>query len=318
MNEKDFTGLLGGLKSLSPSQWQRLHAYLQRHEASVVDLLLDANPPHCCPHCQCPGLRPWGSSHGLPRYRCNTCGHTSNPLTGTPLAHLRHRDLWFRYAQTLIEGVSIRRAAFLCGISKNTAFLWRHRFLQMTSGHRAHHEHGIVEADETFFLESFKGQRQIPRPARRRGGVGRTRGTGADHIPVLVTRDRSGATADFILHKLDAIHVRAALKPLLDLDAVLCTDGAAVYTAFALAEGITHQPIASRGPRVRGAFHIQNVNAYDSRLKTWMRRFNGVATKYLANYLGWRRMLERYHVEITPNLCFLEAIGRTPQQLTYT
>ena len=48
------------------------------------------------------------------------------------------------------------------------------------------------------------------------------------------------------------------------------------------------------GVRVRdGAFHIQNVNAYHGRLKGWMGRFNGVATRYLPNYLGWRRTLER-------------------------
>jgi hypothetical protein len=35
-----------------------------------------------------------------------------------------------------------------------------------------------------------------------------------------------------------------------------------------------------------------NVNAYHSRLKQWLRRFNGVATKNLPHYLGWRRALE--------------------------
>jgi hypothetical protein len=38
-----------------------------------------------------------------------------------------------------------------------------------------------------------------------------------------------------------------------------------------------------------GVYHIQNVNVCDSRLKQWMGRFHGVATKYLENYLGWRR-----------------------------
>jgi len=38
---------------------------------------------------------------------------------------------------------------------------------------------------------------------------------------------------------------------------------------------------------------VQNVNAYVSRLRSWMRRFKGVATKYLASYLGWFRMLDR-------------------------
>ena len=50
----------------------------------------------------------------------------------------------------------------------------------------------------------------------------------------------------------------------------------------------------SAGIRViAGVDHVQNVNAYDRRLKGRMRRFHGVATQYLENYLGWRRWLER-------------------------
>ena len=94
--------------------------------------------------------------------------------------------------------------------------------------------------------------------------------------------------------------------------------GASVYKAFAKAQRIAHQPIAAHGPRARGPFHIQNVNAYDSRLKNWMIRFHGVATKYLANYLGWRRMLERYRNNIRPEDCIFEAVGWYSQQLTQT
>ena len=78
-------------------------------------------------------------------------------------------------------------------------------------------------------------------------------------------------------------------------DAVLCSDGAKAYAAFAAEHGLHHEPVnLAAGVRVRdGAFHIQNVNAYHGRLKGWMGRFNGVATRYLPNYLGWRRTLER-------------------------
>ena len=310
MKQQAFSDWLRQLDSLSPSQWQQLHSYLERTQSTATDRLLEAHPPRHCPHCQSPTLRPWGSSHGLPRYRCQHCGRTSNPLTGTPLAHLRKRHRWLEFSQALIDGKALRRAAAQCRIDKNTALLWRHRFLQAPAAHRALHEQGIVEADETFFLKSLKGQRHLPRPPRRRGGVGRTRGTGQDHVPVLVVKDRSGATADFILEKLDATHVSKVLKPLIDPEAVLCTDGAAVYATFARTEGITHQPLPTRGPRVRGTFHIQHVNAYDSRLKNWMRRFQGVATKYLSLYLGWRRLLERYSNAITPDLCLLEEIRR--------
>ncbi|MBV9249519.1 MAG: IS1595 family transposase, partial [Acetobacteraceae bacterium] len=36
--------------------------------------------------------------------------------------------------------------------------------------------------------------------------------------------------------------------------------------------------------------HINNVNANHSRLKQWLRRFHGVATKNLSHYFGWRRV----------------------------
>ena len=40
--------------------------------------------------------------------------------------------------------------------------------------------------------------------------------------------------------------------------------------------------------------HINNVNAYHSRLKQWLVPFKGVATNNLPNYLGWRRALEAW------------------------
>jgi transposase len=77
------------------------------------------------------------------------------------MARLRKRHLWQGYAQALTQSLSVRKAAIQCGVSKNTAFLWRHRFLSQIADHQAQHVSGIVEADETFFLESFKGQRNL-------------------------------------------------------------------------------------------------------------------------------------------------------------
>jgi hypothetical protein len=50
-----------------------------------------------------------------------------------------------------------------------------------------------------------------------------------------------------------------------------------------------------------------------------MKRFHGVATKYLENYLGWRRMLERYRQRLSAGICRREALGRySLQQLIQT
>jgi len=62
-------------------------------------------------------------------------------------------------------------------------------------------------------------------------------------------------------------------------------------------------------------FHIQNLNAYISRLKTWMTRFNGVVTKYLANYLTWRKLLETKDKTELSEFILQCALGRNDQQL---
>jgi len=65
---------------------------------------------------------------------------------------------------------------------------------------------------------------------------------------------------------------------------------------------------------------VQNVNAYDSRLKTWMNRFHGVATQYLEHYLGWRRWLERWGQDNAPRVGLHAALGweNQFQRLTQT
>ena len=264
-----------------------------------------------CPNCHGSHIQRWGTTNNLQRHRCYDCGKTFTGLTGTPLARLKHKDKWLAYMARMINGESIRKAAKGCGIHRTTSFRWRHRFLAVPRDLKDELLQGIVEADETYFLESFKGSRSLPRSPRKRGGKAKKRGLSHEQIPVIIVRDRYGATTDSVLQKVTAETVGTVLKPVLAEDALLCTDGATVYRALARTEGIEHHAlIARQGIRVKEkVYHIQNVNAYDSRLKGWMTRFNGVATKYLPNYLGWRRLLEKQGSELTPQRYLAAAIG---------
>jgi len=70
MNEHDFSGLLEQRRELSLSQQQHLHQYLKTHDITASDLLATQAASGHCPHCHSDHFKPWGSSHGLPRYRC--------------------------------------------------------------------------------------------------------------------------------------------------------------------------------------------------------------------------------------------------------
>ena len=313
MKGREFQQLIAETGKLTATQRQTLATVLSgqggwAEVAALIEARFSENAQ--CPHCQDVRVRPWGRSCGLARYRCRSCGKSFNALTGTPLARLRKRSAWSAYASALADGVSVRKAAARSGVSAPTSFRWRHRFLKGPMDTKAKAVGGVVEADETFFLKSFKGERKLDRAPRKRGGKAEKPGLSDEQVPVLVVRDRSGATTDAVLENLQAASIHGVLKPVVAADAMLVSDGADAYASFAAETGIGHVGlVTSRGEHRRGAYHIQNVNAYHSRLKTWMRRFNGVATKYLASYLGWRRLLEREGDAITAQRCFLAALG---------
>ncbi len=313
MDNSQFQQLIADLGELTEVQRQAIAAVLSGHgDLAEVTSLIEARfaSQAICPQCQSKNVGSWGRSCGLKRYRCRDCRKSFNALTGTPLARLHKRGAWKTYAQAVAESVSVRKAAQRTGISVPTAFRWRHRFLSLAKANKAGAVSGIVEADETFFLRSFKGARRIGRAPRKRGGTASKPGVSDEQVPVLVLRDRSGATADGVLESLKVAEFYRVLTPVVAKDTVLVSDGARAYASFATENGMGHEGLdASKGERRRGIFHIQNVNAYHSRLKTWMRRFNGVATKYLPSYLGWRRLFEHEGDDISAQRCLLAALA---------
>lgn len=289
------------------------------HDATVALLESVAQPRLACPACHSHQLHRHGHAHGLQRYRCVPCGRTFNALTGTPLSRLRHKSLWVTYAACLLDSRSVRQAAQQLGLHRNTTFRWRHRFLHVARTDRPHGLHGIAEADELYVLESEKGSRQMTRPARRRGGHARQRGISDEQVCILVARDRTGQTLDFVTGKgaLTKAQLHRCLLPVIDKDVLLVTDGHAAYRAFAREAGISHQAVNLRaGIRVQGAAHVQNVNAYHSRLRDWLRPFRGVATRYLPNYLGWRWILDARRIR-SPETLLKATLGAFPH-LTVT
>jgi transposase-like protein len=216
-------------------------------------------------------------------------------LTGTPLARLRKKERWLSYLQTVLESRTVRDAARIVGVHRTTSFRWRHRFVPGAMRDRPRTLSAIVEADETYQLESQKGSRTLTRPPRRRGGVAGRRGINKEHDCLLVARDRSGQTLDFHTGRgqVTVAQLHRCLKPVLPADVLLISDGAWSYRHFAVQAGITHEAVnVQAGVRSRGAIHIQNVNSWHSRFKSWLVRFRGVASRYLINYSGWQRILD--------------------------
>ena len=302
MKAPRFVSWFAKLGSLNQPQRQSVLAALQpatglEQVVALIDQIRSA--ARACPRCTSQCWYRHGHANDLQRYRCRDCGRTFNDLSGTPLARLRLKAKWLGYFDTLLEARTVRKSAKLVDVHRNTAFRWRHRFLDWVKLDQPPPLSGIVEADEMFLLESQKGSRTLDRPPRKRGGTAKRRGISRELDCILIARDRSGNTIDAVTGRgaLKASQLTHHLLPRLDWQALLVTDSNAAYAAFARVHGIAHQTInVSAGVRVRssiqGAIHVQNVNGYHSRFRGWLARFHGVASRYLTNYLGWFRALD--------------------------
>lgn len=314
MKPKEFKDFLERLSTLTAKQrasmLQALEAPVRNESPAIHEIEARMSNDPVCPHCGSHLIGKWGTAKGLLRYRCKECQRTFNALTGTPLAHLRKKECWDQFAACLQESKTVRGSAKECGVHRNTTFRWRHRFLAWINENKPPSLHGVVEVDETFFLESQKGSRNLSRKPRKRGGKASKRGRSKEQICVLVARDRSGQTTDHILPVFNAEVVEGLLGPAIDPDAMLCTDSAKVYAVFAEKRGLLHEAVnLSTGEWVRAkTIHLQNVNGYHSRLKSWIARFHGVSTRWLPNYLGWRRMLDGRDQALSPAVVLKSAL----------
>ncbi len=135
---------------------------MAENDAAVcVEVIGTGRRLDCCTHCRSESLVRNGSASGLQRHKCRGCGPTFSAVTGTPLARLRQKPKWLAQGEALRDGTTIRRVATLLKVARSTAFRWRHRFLALPKTVQAQALMGITEADETFFLRSRKGQRQL-------------------------------------------------------------------------------------------------------------------------------------------------------------
>ena len=318
MLRPQFNQLIKQLPALTDAQIHTLCLELKGKDkiskiiTSLEQRLVDAP---CCPHCQHDNIIRHGKTNNMQRYRCKHCLKTFVSTTKTPLARLRYKERWFDYFGCMLESKVLRASAKKCKISLTTSFRWRHRFLQLPALLQATQLEGIIEADETFFRYSQKGQRNLSRKPRKRGTKATSRGLSAkDWVPVLTARDRAKNTVEAILPKVTSVEIEKQLVDKLVKDCVFCSDGHKAYIKFTNENNLIHRRlnVAKKIRVIDKVFHIQNVNAYHSSLKRWIARFHGVATKYLDHYLGWHRFMNN-HKNLSKNKLF-----EAQQQLTQT
>ena len=109
---------------------------------------------------------------------------------------------------------------------------------------------GICESDDLFFLQSEKGNRNLERKPRKRGGKAIKRGISEEQVAVIASCERSG-NKDMKVATMGRISKKDSAKVFdgkLSKVETLCSDSHRSYTAFAKSQQLEHKKFnASKG-----------------------------------------------------------------------
>ena len=263
--------ILTDIQTLPLNQVEELLSYLEEFLVSnsqVEQIYEDVkefrfSKRKVCPHCSSELISKNGKYNGKQRYICKDCKRTFTDFTNSAVYRSKKSlDKWLKYAKCMIMGLSIRKSAKIVGINIATSFFWRHKILDCISAFLGTgHVDGLIEADEVFFAESFKGTKTInmPRESHKRGKSIKKRGISKEQICVATALDRQG---NLIIEPL--CKGRMTYKELENLykghigeNSILCTDSHKSYIRFATDFNLDHKRI--KQVSIKKIFTIFNI-----------------------------------------------------------
>lgn len=269
---------------------------------------LSSNEVTCCKHCgSIHFVKNGHDRHGHTRYICKDC-HKTFSATSNSVISGTHKDsfVWRAYIESMLNGDTIAESAAKCNICIQTAFDWRHKILNGLSAYMfADSYEGMLEMDEMFVRISYKGNHknsknfEMPRKSFKRGSDNHTNKNN-DRACVLCVVERGKGFYGKVAcrGKINIRLLENTFEKSLSKESVVMTDGEWSYKNFFKNREEDHiiLPFNQQFKKslITGPYHINNVNALHKRFRQFLFNYNGVATKYLQNYLALFLWLENH------------------------
>lgn len=240
-----------------------------------------------CPHCGSHHVLSNGNYKGRKRYLCQDCGKSYNDLTNTPFSGIHDLNKIMKYLNCMISGDSIRKAAGIVNVSVTTSFSWRHKLLNGLNRLPSPKMKNVKEMLELEIPYSHKGQKSRPSENQRKSKVS-----------ALFVCDRTG--------KLDSDSIAFSQRewnPLFARISEISNEHTDIIcpTNFINIIDSSKTNIKLANSKYTKPNIITQIITF---WQTWMKRFRGVASKYLSNYLHWFDYLDnsQLHLHKTEDL----------------
>lgn len=230
-----------------------------------------------CPNCESRKYSKNGKDKGNQRYICTQCGKRFRSTTGATIHHLHLKSKVQAYMECMNKGLSLRKTAKKCNISLQTAFRWRHRFLntmQKQAPQRLHKNRSLSAIVIPF---SNKGK---PKTV-----------TIKPNITSILQIDTMGrATIDVIGEfGINTYKLKQKTSP---------------HTTHIASKSIpkTLKSQPSKGPSKEQILQAKEITM---EVHLWLAKFRGVSTKYLTNYWKWFTYNRQIQLQISRDMLYM-------------
>jgi len=257
-----------------------------------------------CPECGSEKYIKNGKSiKKIQKYRCKHCGKGFSEFTNTFLFRIHKKDRMMEFYALSDAEFSLENCRKILGLSKQTVFNWRHKGISSLKGIETETISGIAELITLEMRVSRKGERpnndeflpkaetqQAPKRSQRVPKIKVPEGTKESvQVSFCCNRGYDISLNVIQLGELSAKEMINNLWEKLKKVKMLCISENPILKLFVQSKRLQYRISQLKPKKIERekSFHTLNVEQLINGFSEWLKRFRGVATKYLQNYLNW-------------------------------
>jgi len=256
-----------------------------------------------------------GHYNGKQRYQCKECKATQFSDANTALYNLKYKQKWVDYVSIMLEANQVHSCqaiSEMLDIEKKTVHQWRHKMLSCLNEFHNIEIGTEQELDEVYFPFCVKGRigkekyDTYIKPKHPDNQESKLRIQEKkmmdEHYQVICmcyhNRNKDFKLSPFKIQKKGIVSEDDISRVLKDVDfnnkTVITDSEPSLKAYFKNCSEVNHLTFKSsdikQGIIIEKNVHNNNINNTVMLLREWIKKFKGVSTKYLANYLKWFRL----------------------------
>jgi transposase-like protein len=232
-----------------------------------------------CPHCNSHHIIKNGKSGGRQRYLCKACKKTFNDLTKTPFAGIQNLSKLNDYIYSMINGDSLRESARKSKISLQKSFFLRHKISAAISDFPQEQLENLQELKEVISSYSVKGSKDSHICNKK-----------ISTISIIFKCDRNNKLQAYSHSSEKSFNnkILYSLQVMRNSDKEYCHNNTKTLDYFFHNSDIYNVNTEKFSSEF---YNCKTIDKLIDEWEIWMKRFHGVSSKYLDNYLCWNNFL---------------------------